>query len=239
MSSNSNYSTPILRLALFGGVLLASVAAYSVYREWVRRKEEAKTKQKLNNLQDAVTRDDVEEDEIGQVSSLSEDRRQLLEQQDMEYIISEQMDAEKDRQKALKEEEKRRRLALDDAGRVLLIETLRKKHASLPPVPVDFGQHILELTVMIPEEEHSASKPQRVSRKWNAELDTLEDVFVWVETLALPEYRAHNIPQVFTLRSDFPRVRYARADSAKTSLKSLGLTGRVVLHIEETLNESS
>jgi hypothetical protein len=190
------------------------------------------------------------------MSQVAEERRQLLEQQDMEYVLSEQTDAEKERLKALKEEESKRLFAFENERRASLLDTLRKKHASLPPIPSEVSQHILELSVMIPELEHGTStafvpalslkflrhvadsKSHRVSRKWNAEVDTLEDVYLWVETLALSENGSHYIPQVFTLRSDFPRVQYIRSEATRT-LELLGLTGRVILHIEETFNESS
>lgn len=241
MSGNPTASySPLVRLALFSGAVLAAVSVYSLYREWVRRKEEANEKKPAGNSREIVTPRIEYLEEHLVARQLAEERRRLLEQQDIEYVISEQIDAEKDRQKALKVDEARRLAELEEARRSTVIDALRKKHASLPPVPTEIGQHILELTVMMPEVENSSIKPQRVSRKWNADVNSLNDVFTWIETLALHEFGAHIIPSTFTLRSDFPRVSYARSSAeAQNSLQSLGLTGRVVLHIEESLKESS
>jgi len=241
MSSSTlpSSTSPLFRVAIFGGAVIVAVTAFSLYREWRRRSGSSKSVDDVELTPEEAARI-LNEADAEQLRRESEQTRKLREEQDLEYILSEAADAEKDRQRRLEEEMKLRHVQETERQKLKKIEILRKKLGSLPSPPASTGVGILDLNIMLPELENSPKKPQRISRKWVIDSSSLNDLFDWVETLALPDFGSHQFPDQFVLRSDFPKVVYKRpgANDPRVSLKEIGLSGRVVLHVEEVLDAS-
>jgi len=144
-------------LALFGGALVAAVSLYTIYNEWVRSKNKKPPKDAETSVEDDTSLETTLAELDAAQRAEDEARRRLLDEQDMEYIISEQLDAEKDRKKAAEEAEKRNQEAIKESLKTADLEARRKKLSALPEPPVGQGSHILDLTVMIPELENSTT----------------------------------------------------------------------------------
>jgi len=56
--------------------------------------------------------------------------------------------------------------------------------------------------------------------------------------LELSDFGGKTIPEKFVLRLDFPKTKFSEPETveADMTLKAVGLTGRVVLHVEEVLD---